>query len=107
MNIEQIEEKLRIGQNSPHDLAEMRAFLSGAYSFTAGQLQEILGTKPMKWLEIRKTVKSVAEADRTWEASPDGIQETKLEWDLKRIQSLRSGIKSLLEVAEGEAKNTY
>lgn len=105
--VETIEEKLRVGGNSPHDLADMRAFLASAYSFHAGQLQEILERKPRKWLDIRATVKSDTAADRTWDATQDGIDEIKLRLVTKRIEKLSGACKSLLQVAEGEARNQY
>ena len=107
MNIEEIEEKLRIGQNSPHDIADMRAFLASAYSFHAGQLQEILVRKPKKWIELRAACKSDTATDRAYEATQDGVDEIKLRFVLKRIEKLIGACKSLLQVAEGEARNQY
>ncbi len=107
MTIDEIQDKLRIGGNSPHDLAEMRAFLSSAYSYHAGLLQEILKKKAISWLNIRTGTKSDASADRTWDSTPDGLEEMENEMMLKRIDKLMSGIGSLLRVAEGEARNQY
>jgi hypothetical protein len=105
--IELIEQKLQQGQNSPHDLAEMRAFLASAYSFYTGKLQEILERKPQTWILTRPNHKSDTATDRAWEATIDGIEEMKNNLTLKRIDKLMSGINSLLKVAEGEAKNIF
>jgi hypothetical protein len=105
--VESIEEKLRVGGTSPHELADMRAFLASAYSFHTGQLQEILEKKAHRWLEMRATLKSDTATDRTWDATQDGVDEMKLRLAIKRIEKLSSAIKSLLQVAEGEARNQY
>lgn len=96
-----------MGQNSPHEIADMRAFLASAYSFHSGQLQEILERKPSRWLELRANLKSDTATDRTWDATTDGINEMKLKFVIKRIEKLIGGCKSLLQVAEGEARNHY
>lgn len=107
MTIESIEEVLKVGQNSPHELADMRAFLSSAYSYHTGELQEILSKKPMKWNELRVAQKSDKATERAWEATEDGIQEVQLRYTLKRCEMLIRATSSLLRVAEGEAKNQY
>jgi hypothetical protein len=107
LTIEDIEEKFRIGQNSPHDLADMRGFLAAAYSWHTGQLQEILGRKPRIWVELRQTQKSDKATDRAWEATKDGLDEMNHRLLLKRIEKLMGATNSLLRVAEGEARNLF
>lgn len=107
MTIESIEESLRIGQVAPHELAEMRGFLASEYSYHAGQLQEILTKKPSVWNLLRKDLQSDKATDRAWEATEQGISEMNFRYMLKRIEKLMSGIKSLLSIAEGEARNQY
>ena len=105
--IKEIEQELRIGQINPHRLAEIRSQLSAEYSYMAGILEEILATKAVKWLTMRQDQKSDKSTDLHWDALPEGIQEMRCRMELKRCEKLIGGIKSLLDVAEGQARNKY
>ena len=107
MNIEYIEEQLKIGQVSPHELAQMAGFLASAYSHYYGELGDILGTKPKVWNEIRLKTSSDKGADRQWDATEMGLAETRCRVTIKRSEKLLSSVKSLIKVAEGEARNQF
>lgn len=105
--IEEIEQKMRSGVIPPHLLATYKAKLAGEYSFYAGQLEDIQVRKPKSWLLLRQNHKSDKATDRAYELTEDGINEIGYEWKLKRIGKLIQALNSLLQVAEGQAKNEY
>lgn len=107
MKISDIENEIIVGQVNPNRLAELRAILSGIYSSTSGELEQILEIKATKWLDMRKAMKSDASTDKLWDSLPEGISEMKLRMRLKRIEKMIGGIKSLLEVAMGNARNQF
>lgn len=103
----EIEAKLGNGL-TPHDAADIRVVLSGLYSRMSGELQEILAVKPMKWMMMRKEVKTNRDADMMWDGSEMGVLEMRLKMDMKRIDKINSSLSSFLRVAENESKfNTY
>lgn len=104
--ITEIENQLGNGLN-PHMAADFRVTLSGIYSRMSGELQEIMATKPSRWLLIRKDVKTDKEADRVWEAGEMGIQEMRLKMNMKRCEKIISSLSSFLRVAENESRNAY
>lgn len=93
--------------NTPHLLAEKRYQLSVQYGQYSSQLEEVLQIKTIRWLEIRKGTKSDKSADRIWESTPEGWQETKLRMIMKAVEKEMSGISTLLRVKENEARNVY
>ena len=105
--INDIREKLKVGQNNPHDLADYRAYLSAEYSFIQDRLAEIYARRAPLWMEMRKETQSDRAADRMWEASQDGVNEVALRHKAKGIEKLISACSSLIRVAEGEAKNQF
>lgn len=107
MNLESIQDRMKAGNLTPHEAAELRARLSGEYSFVAGQLEQILARKPAWWNAHREHFKSDTACERSWEGTEDGINEVGLRLRMKRIDALRSGLKTLIEIAQGEARNLY
>lgn len=105
MTIETIEQELKENRLSPHQLSDRIAYLSGEYSFKAGMREQILLRRPSIWNEIRKNAGSDKQADREWEATPDGIDDRILKSQLKRAQVLLSALKALLRQYESEARN--
>lgn len=104
--LEQIEQELGPGL-SPHTAADYRVTLSGLYSRMSGELQDILAVKPMKWMMMRKEVKTNRDADMLWDGSSVGIREMQLKLQMKRIDKINSALSSFLRVSENEAKNNY
>jgi hypothetical protein len=110
MTIESIAQKLQ--QNDaiyPPELSEMRSWLAGQYAYLNQQLITVLMKKPEKWKQIRYEgdVKSDTAAERIWQSTENGLQETVLRMQLKSIDKLSSAIKTRLEVLTGEARNQY
>jgi hypothetical protein len=110
MTIESIAQQLKTSDAIyPPELSEMRAWLAGEYAYINSQLIGVLMKKPEKWKEIRYSgeVKSDTAAERIWQATEDGLQETILRMKLKTIDKLSSAIKSRMEVLMGEARNQF
>jgi hypothetical protein len=70
-------------------------------------MQKILAVKPTVWLSIREGKNSDKAADRKWQATELGKEETRLKWELKRIQAISSAINTKLQVARDEAHNQF
>lgn len=105
--LSEIEKELATGQIPPQRLADMRAELSAIYSEIAGILEEVLATKAKKWVEMRKEQKSDKSTDILWDSSDEGIREMKCRIRLKRCEKLTGAVKSLLDVAMGQARNQF
>jgi hypothetical protein len=104
LSLEHIEKELQAGELAPNTLADYRVFLAALYSWRASEMQDILVFKPTVWLEYRKQTKSVAEADRMWDATVNGKREIQLKWELRRIDKLSSAIATKLRIMESEAR---
>jgi len=104
-----VQEALRSGElkSNPTLCADYLSRLSGEYSFWAGQLEDIEVRKPTTWLSLREKNKSDKSTDRDYERTEDGINQIGIEIKLKRIATLMSGLRTLIRVAEGQAKNNY
>lgn len=90
---------------TPRELAEERIQLAGEYQKFSGDLEIILLKKPRAWLDLRATTNSDAAADKLWQASDDGLQETIIRIRLKAIEKKLSSLRTMLEVLQGEARN--
>ncbi len=102
-NIKKIEQ--RLSQATPHELADMKLELSSIYARMSEMLMNILKKKPLMWNEIRKNTKSDTSAERTWEATEEGLQQMELNQWLKVSEKMISAINSMLRIYEAEAKN--
>ncbi len=107
--LEQIEEQMLIGGQSPGTLADFRVTLSALFSRASGELEEILASKPYIWRLIRNrdSITSDKAATMEWDSTDEGIREMRLRSKMKRIESLTRAISSLLRVKELEAKNQF
>lgn len=108
-NLKRIQDCLRIGQYSsnPKDCAEDLAILAGEYSFVCGHLEDVLKAKPSIWNATRLQTQSDKSADKAWDAIEQGINEMGLRLRMKSIEKMMSALKSLIAVAEGQARNQY
>jgi hypothetical protein len=93
--------------DTPKSLAEKHMKLAGEYAHTSGLLEDILKRKPALWLSLRENATSDKAADRAYEATEDGINETGLRLRLKAIEKQIGAIKSMLSVMEGEARSQF
>lgn len=103
--LEEVEKRMREGVMTPHEMADMRIYLAGEYSYLSGQLERILFSKPEKWMTLREGTKSDTSAERAWDATEDGKQEMSIRLTLKRIEKMLSAANSALRIAEQEARN--
>lgn len=78
---------------------------SAEYAHFSEQLGDILETKANLWVGIREETKSDKQADKAWDATPDGIQEMRLRLRLKALEKEMSAISSHLRVLDTEARN--
>jgi hypothetical protein len=92
-------------EQTPRELAEERVRLAGEYQHDSEILSGILETKAVLWPELRKAVKTNAEADRAWDSTPNGINEMKLKLKLKASEKRMGSIKTLLDVMNAEARD--
>ena len=110
-NITRIQNSLRNGEyvNNPIGASQDHAILAGEYSWICGQLEMILQRKPAIWNTMRESgkYKSDNATERAWEATTDGINEQGLKLRAKGIEKMLSALKSLIRIAENEAKNNY
>ena len=100
MTLEAISEKLRTGTYSPGELGDFAFILSGEMGFISARLEEILKVKPSIWLQMKKESKSDAQADKKWEASEIGIEETIYNLKLKAISKQMTAINSRLHIGQ-------
>ena len=92
---------------TPHKLAEERLELSALYQTLSDEYADILRFKPAKWILIRQNVKSDMQAEREWQRSAEGNREQIIKIQLKALEKKMSGIRSYLDVLNGEARNMY
>ena len=95
------------GGANPGRLADIAVELSGYYATLSEQFGDIEIFRAERWLDIRKDVKSDTVAEKTWLASKEGQEWTKLRIQLKYIEKIISTIKLRLQVARGEAYNQF
>src|SRR4051794_29137963 len=107
LSLEHIEKELLDAGDAivPGKLANYRLYLAAIHSLRAAAMQEILASKPSIWLKIREGKNSDKATDREWQATELGKAETRLKWELKRMDKLSSAINSKLQVARDESRN--
>lgn len=92
---------------SPHQLAEDRVEMSADYARLSERLGEILSLKPQEWLLLREQCKSDASANKKWEMTEMGVEETILKLKMKALEKSMSSIKTYIEVLTNESRNNY
>lgn len=93
-----------VGTN-PGRLSEIMVELSAIYAYVGQKLEDILVFKADRWLEIRKRedIKSDKNAERIWEATPEGKDEIRFRSQLKYLEKVIGSIKFRLKIKEGES----
>lgn len=76
------------------------------YSNLETELAEIKMAKAVTWLEIREKFKSDTQAERYWDAMPNGQRQIQIESMLKAIKQLISACKSRLTQLQTESFNS-
>lgn len=87
--------------------AEERTRLTDKFNELTVHLIAIKQVKAIKWLELRATTKTNSEADRLWDASPEGLKEMEIELTLKAMSKSITSVKLETDVMRDEAKNQY
>lgn len=95
------------GRIDPGTAAEYKAVLSGYFAYLSEQQGNLAKAFAAEWPTLRENSKSVAEADRAWSTSDDGVEERRVKLRKESVEKLISAINSMLFVAEGEARNHY
>lgn len=106
MNIQEITQRLQQGNITPHEAVEYRQIIAGWYSFYSQQLQDILVRKPVTWSAMRKNHKSDKACDQEWNATENGINEIGLAMSLKRCEKILSALKTVIDIANVDWRNT-
>lgn len=91
----------------PGRLSEILVELSSLNSTLSEELQDILIFKPEKLLELKEVLKTVKEAEWTWDASKEGKKELWLKSWLLRIKENKSAIKTRLQTIHDESFGQY
>lgn len=89
-----------------HQLAEERVKLAGEYARLSEELAGILTFKATRWTALRAGCKSDTAAERLWEATEEGMKETRIKLTLKAYEKQMSAQASMLRVMDAEARNT-
>lgn len=105
MEIIDIQKNMAEGGGTPRELADWRVVVAGAIGNRTTQLQKIQMEKPERWQQLRKNFKSVADTERAWDATEEGIQENWLKLEIKKLEKLSSALRTSLEVANLESRN--
>ena len=104
MKILDIQKEMEHGQLIPHRMAELRTILAGKYS-RARDIWDKYETCRVKFLA--KDHPSVAKAEALFQATDEGENWRKWKSEMKKCEKMLSSLKTQLEVARGEALNTY
>jgi hypothetical protein len=108
MTSKEIREVLAIIQDpaaSPGALSGVLMKLSAEFTKLTDEFRETLTTKATAWPQLRNESESDKQADKKWDASPEGIMEMGLRLQLKSLEKLMSAIKASLRTKEMEARN--
>lgn len=92
---------------TPHELAAELERLSGEFSALTEEASKLDMARPLALLEYRATVKTNAEAQNLFDASPNGQRLTYLKWMLSAKSSRMSALKTVLRNFENEARNLH
>lgn len=92
---------------SPRELSERLMAQSNSYATFSERLVEILKRKPAIWNTLRKELKSDTSADKSYEATADGLEEMELRSKLRVLEKGMSAIKTMLRTLEVEAHNQF
>ena len=92
-----------------HELAEKVVAWSNEYARYSEEYGKILAQKAIRWTEFRaqEDCKSDKMADKWWDTTPEGIKEMSLRLKMKALEKQMSAARSLIRVAEGEARNQF
>jgi len=94
-------------KSEANQLAQQQFELANEYADLGNELIKIKMIKAIHWSELRKDVKSDAQADRAWEQTEMGIREMEINSRMKINEKMISAIKTKINVMNMEAMNQY
>lgn len=97
--------KIQDTKTTPAELSAILLEFSADYAAKVDELQQLLVLKVATWQKLRGTVGSDTQAERAWQATPEGIAETGLKLQMKSLSQLMSALKTHLRNKELEARN--
>lgn len=92
---------------TPKEMADARMKLTGFYSTLTSAHNKADEICTRAWIDSRQNYNSDARTSKMVEATEVGILEKKLRYELKAIEKMISALKSLIDIGQGEARNTY
>ena len=92
---------------TPTELTTILMQKSAEFGHLSDELADILEIKASKWIELRESQKSDTATERTWQATPEGLRETRIKIALKKLEKQMSAIKTHLRTLSDEAHNLY
>lgn len=105
--IKEIEEKMRVGQVPPPDLAEYGDQLAGLSSSLMDEQLELQRKYAGYFENLREHVKSDKAVEMAWRRTENGVRELELEMIQRKIKTLSVAIGRHLKVAHDQAYNRY
>lgn len=92
---------------SPNEIADERLQLAYDHSLQGERLVKIKKMKAEMWPKLRVNCKSDTQADRAWDATPEGLEEMELRMSMKSKELRMSALKTKIDVLNSEARNQY
>ena len=106
LSLEYIQNKMRSQETlSPKKVSDYIRFLAAEQSYNTELLEYVMKNKPPIYAEIKSHSKSIAEADREWECSEAGIKQNELESIVDRCKILKSSLRIIFDLYNGERFN--
>lgn len=107
MKLEEVLTRLEDPNTTPGQLSATLMYLSADYARKTEELQKLLVKKVAAWPQLRLLTGSDKQADKAWDATPDGIAESSLKLQLRSYEKLMSALRTHLRNKETEARNMY
>jgi hypothetical protein len=105
LTLEQIEREMLDGIPVPSRIGELRVILSAKFAQATNEYERVLAEKPVLWNEKRNDFKSDTACERWWEGTEGGVAERHWKFQIKKIQTMMSALKTLWEIKNSEAQN--
>ncbi len=107
MNLELIEQQLKLGQTPPPLLADYKDWLSAEASSLMDRQAELTILFSDWFFENRKDHKSDKACQIAWYTKDEGREQLLLETRQRKIKTLREAISSHLRIASDMARNLF
>jgi hypothetical protein len=98
---------IELVNQTPGQLAESRIIIADQYGKLGERKVELLRLRALYYESFRDSVKSDAALERKWELTNEGLELMEVSMKLKVKEHKMSAIRTLLEVKNNEARNSY